>query len=233
MARPQEIAPGVFQVPVLGAQVWLLVDEPVTLIDTGTRGSGRAILAALATLGHRPEALACVALTHYHPDHVGALPELLARCPGVRVAIHAAEAPYVRAPATLPNPFQTPRARALAAPFWPLARLRRPCRVDLPLADADALPGRPDVRVVHLPGHTRGSIALHLPRHGLVLAGDAFERRGGQLGPPSARFTEDPAAARASIRRLAALQFDALGLSHWRPIRQGATTAVRALAAQA
>src|SRR5437588_11420958 len=107
--RIPEIAAGVFQVPVLGAQVWLLVDEPVTLIDTGTRGSGRALLAALAALGHRPEALACVALTHYHPDHVGALPELLARCPDLRVAIHTAEAPYVRAPATLPNPFQSPR----------------------------------------------------------------------------------------------------------------------------
>src|ERR671932_795979 len=38
-----EVAPGVVQVPVLGAQVWLLVDGPLTLVDTGTRGSGRAI----------------------------------------------------------------------------------------------------------------------------------------------------------------------------------------------
>ena len=242
MARaPLEIAPGVFQVPVLGAQVWLLVDDPVTLVDTGTRGSGRAIRAALARLGRRPEELATVVLTHYHPDHVGALPELLAarrRHPAASphstfaVAIHAAEAPFLCAPATLPNPFQRPLLRRLGGPFWPLARLRRACPVDTPLADGDPLPGRPDVRVVHLPGHTPGSIALHLPAHGLVLVGDSLERRGGRLGPPNPLFTEDPAAAWVSIQRLAALDFDTLGLSHWPPIWRGAARELRDLAAR-
>src|SRR3954451_6089085 len=149
----REVANGVYQFAVLGAQVWLLVDEPVTLVD------------------------------------------------------------------------------ALAAPLWPLARLRRPCAVQAALVDGTTVPGRPDIRVVHLPGHTPGSIALHLPERGIILAGDAFERRHGRLGPPSARFTEDRAAAWASIRRLAAVDFDTLCLSHFPPLQRHAAAAVRALAA--
>src|SRR5919202_5532200 len=108
MADYFEVAPGVVQVPVLGAQVWLLLDGPLTLVDTGTRGSGRAILRAISRLGRRPADLAAIVLTHYHPDHVGGLPELLAALRRRRpsVAIHAAEAPFLGAPATMPNPFQ-------------------------------------------------------------------------------------------------------------------------------
>ena len=236
---PDEVATEVFALPVLGARVWLLRDEPVTLVDTGTRGSGRAILRGLARLGRRPAGLATVVLTHYHPDHVGALPELLAAtAPSprarslLRVAIHTAEVPALRAPGRLPNPLQPPLARALVQPFLPLIRLGRPCPVHLPLSAGDGLPGRPDVRVVHLPGHTPGSIALHLPDRGLVLVGDSLERRGGRLGPPNPWFTEDRATALASIRRLASLDFDALALAHFPPIRRHADTAVRALAAR-
>jgi glyoxylase-like metal-dependent hydrolase (beta-lactamase superfamily II) len=228
--EPREIADSVYQFPVLGAQAWLLLDEPVTLVDTGTRGGGRAIWRALARLGRRPEDLATVVLTHYHPDHLGALPELLSRRQAaLRVAIHATEAPFLQRPATMPNPFQTRLLRRLAQPLWPLARLRQPCAVHAALTDGSAVPGRPDVRVVHMPGHTPGSIALHLPRHGLVLAGDALERRAGQLGPPSTEFTEDRAAAWASIRRLAVLEFDTLCLSHFPPLLHRAATAVRSL----
>jgi glyoxylase-like metal-dependent hydrolase (beta-lactamase superfamily II) len=253
MAEYAEVAPGVVQVPVLGAQVWLLLDGPLTLVDTGTRGSGRAILRAIERLGRRPADLAAVVLTHYHPDHVGALPELLAavragRAPGAggqgtslaaslptpdgpQVAIHATEALFLGAPARMPNPFQPRVPRALVQPFWRHVRLGRACRVDAPLADGDPLPGRADARLVHLPGHTPGSSAVYLPEQGVVLAGDAFEHRG-RLAPPNPRFTEDPAAARASIRKLAGLEFEALCFSHFRPLRRGAAATVRALAAE-
>src|SRR5579883_2064209 len=92
MAHLLEVAPGVVQVPVLGAQVWLLTDGPLTLVDTGTRGSGRAILRAITRLGYRPTDLAAIVLTHYHPDHVVALPELPASpSPLPLVPLHAAQ----------------------------------------------------------------------------------------------------------------------------------------------
>jgi glyoxylase-like metal-dependent hydrolase (beta-lactamase superfamily II) len=228
----QEIAHAVYQIRVLGAQVWLLADEPLTLIDTGTRGSGGAILRALERLGRRPEALAWVVLTHYHPDHLGALPELLRACPRLRVAIHAAEAPYLACPSALPNPIARDYRwlRAVVERAWPLVRLRRCCPVHVQLRDGAPLPDRPAARVLHLPGHTPGSSAVHLPEKGVVLAGDALERRGGALGPPGRPFTEDMAAAHASIARLAAADFETLALSHWPLVPRRAASAVRALA---
>src|SRR5919108_2640156 len=99
MADYLEIAPGVVQVPVLGAQVWLLLDGPLTLVDTGTRGSGRAILRAIERLGRRPADLAAIVLTHYHPDHCGALPELLAALrPADRIICPEMLAPAPRTP---------------------------------------------------------------------------------------------------------------------------------------
>lgn len=45
-----------------------------------------------------------------------------------------------------------------------------PVRVDRDLSDGEVLDF--GARVVHIPGHTDGSIALHLPEHGVLFTGD-------------------------------------------------------------
>ena len=72
-------------------------------------------------------------------------------------------------------------------------------------ADGDTLdvPGSP--RVVHLPRHTPGSVALHVPSADAVFMGDAYTTRSvltGQSGPRPAPFTLQPAEARAALARL-------------------------------
>lgn len=46
-------------------------------------------------------------------------------------------------------------------------------RVGRELTGGEVLPSGDGARVAHAPGHTPGSIALHLPRHGTPLTGDA------------------------------------------------------------
>jgi glyoxylase-like metal-dependent hydrolase (beta-lactamase superfamily II) len=75
-------------------------------------------------------------------------------------------------------------------------------------ADGDVLdlPGRP--RVVHVPGHTPGSVAIHVPAVDAVLLGDAMTTRNvltGVRGPKPAPFTLDPAQAEESLDRIEAL----------------------------
>lgn len=68
------------------------------------------------------------------------------------------------------------------------------------------LPGSP--RVIHMPGHTPGSAAVHVPGVSAVFVGDAMTTRSvltGQVGPQPAPFTLDPAGARTSLARLEAL----------------------------
>jgi glyoxylase-like metal-dependent hydrolase (beta-lactamase superfamily II) len=94
--------------------------------------------------------------------------------------------------------------------------------------DLDVLGG---AMVLHIPGHTPGAIALHLPTEGVLLCGDAINHRGGRLGPPPAGFTVDGQQAAASIRRLAELRFEVLCPGHGEPIIGGAADQVRTMAA--
>src|SRR5437660_887954 len=90
-----EIGPHIYQLQAFGAHVFALLDERVTLIDSGGPGSGRLILRQLRKLGREPSAIARVVLTHYHIDHRGAADELV-RASGARVFIHHSEAAHAR-----------------------------------------------------------------------------------------------------------------------------------------
>jgi glyoxylase-like metal-dependent hydrolase (beta-lactamase superfamily II) len=83
------------------------------------------------------------------------------------------------------------------------------------------------MRVVHVPGHTPGSVALHFPELGAIIVGDAMQYRFGRLMLPHRLFTQDMPQAIASIRKLAALDFDTLCFSHFRPIVRDADLRVR------
>ena len=65
----------------------------------------------------------------------------------------------------------------------------------------------------------------------ILVAGDALGTTGGTLAGSNPQFTEDAAAAKASIAKLGALQFDILLVGHGEPILEGAAGRVAALAA--
>jgi glyoxylase-like metal-dependent hydrolase (beta-lactamase superfamily II) len=57
-------------------------------------------------------------------------------------------------------------------------------------------------------------IALYHRADRAVICGDTFMNLGGKLSPPFSMATPDPAAARRSMKKLAALDFDTLLPSH-------------------
>ena len=75
---------------------------------------------------------------------------------------------------------------------------------DLATIDGDAtldLPGSP--RVIPMPGHTPGSVAVYVPLVGALFLGDAMTTRSvltGEVGPRLAPFTLDPAAGLGVVR---------------------------------
>jgi glyoxylase-like metal-dependent hydrolase (beta-lactamase superfamily II) len=223
-----EVVPGLYQVRTRGSKAYLIVEDDITLIDAGSVGSGGRVLKALEELGRSPSDIKHIVITHFHLDHVGGLPEIQEHVPA-KTGVHLAEAPHVESEVPLPNPFTHPLLAKICEPYL---RWNDPgaARVDVILNDGDELPALGGMRIVHAPGHTAGSISLHFPNRGLLLVGDAMQYKFGRLMLPSRLFTQDMTEAEESVRKLAALDFETLGFSHFRPILEGADKRVREFA---
>jgi glyoxylase-like metal-dependent hydrolase (beta-lactamase superfamily II) len=228
MRGPIQVVPKLYQLPLGGSCSFLVVDDAVTVIDAGRRGSGRRILECLASLGRSAEEISQIVSTHYHLDHISGIAHLKENS-AASVAVHQTEVAFVQGGSPLPSPFQNPALSLLMAPFsW----LFRPpsFSVDLSLQDGDRLGPLGGIEVIHTPGHTPGSISLYFRQQGVLIAGDALECRGGKIGLPAPLFTRDMTQAKESIRRLASFDFDVLCFSHFPPIMEGASQALRSFA---
>lgn len=207
--------------PVGAAYLWRDGDE-LTLVDTGTADCAARIEEVLDGELRR------IVLTHWHEDHTGSAAELAARH-GAEVVAHRLEAPVIRGEAAGAPPvleeFEVP-IRASLPPLPPAP----PCRVDREVEDGEVLEFGGGAVVVAVPGHTDGSIALHLPGPGVLFTGDAVANVGRTtLGV----FNTDRARAVESLHRLAGLEAGTVVFGHGDPLPHGAAAALRAAASAA
>ncbi len=75
----------------------MLEEEELTLVETGPSLSVPRILKGLEALGHRPEDVRNVIVTHIHLDHAGGA-GLLQSCPKARVVVHPRGAGHLADP---------------------------------------------------------------------------------------------------------------------------------------
>ncbi|MEV6398172.1 MBL fold metallo-hydrolase [Streptomyces sp. NPDC051907] len=213
-----------FRFPIGQAYLWRDGDE-LTLVDAGNPDSAPAIEKAIRGAGLDPAGIRRIVLTHCHRDHVGAAQELADRY-GAEVMAHRLDAPVVRGEQPTPEPvlldWEIPLyEHGLTVPPAP------PTRVDRELADGDELGFGDGARVVHSPGHTDGSIGVHLPRHGVLFTGDCVAGVGQvMLGV----FNVDRAQARLSMRRLASLAPSTVCFGHGDPLTENAAAVLAASA---
>ncbi|MEW2174507.1 MBL fold metallo-hydrolase [Streptomyces sp. NPDC007027] len=199
--------------------------KDLTLVDAGDSASAAAIGHAVPTLGHDPARIRRIVITHGHRDHYGAARELADRY-GAEILAHALDAPVIRGERPVPEPdlldWERPLyAHGLTCPEAP------PTRIDRELTGGEVLPFGGGARVVHAPGHTPGSIALHLPRHGVLFTGDTVaSAQRVMLGV----FNVDRAEAAATFRRLAALGPRTVCFGHGDPLTEDAATLMEAAA---
>jgi len=119
---------------------------------------------------------------------------------GARLAIHPADAPYAR---------------------------EQGASIDAALEVGERVG---PFEVVGVPGKSPGEVALHDPARRLLIVGDAvIGNPPGQLSLLRERVMDDPTRLRASVRRLLALDFDALLVGDGAPIRTGARQRLRDL----
>ena len=88
---------------------------------------------------------------------------------------------------------------------------------DILLKDGDVISG---LRVMHVPGHTRGSVALYR-EDGVVFSGDALlADSAGRVGSPARRLAINPTRAIESAEKIVALGFTTLLPGHGPPVRR-------------
>ena len=225
MSAPVELAPGLHLVTgPSNAYLWLGTDG-VTVVDTGLAGSTGVILEALEALGRRREDVARLLVTHAHPDHAGGA-STIASWGRVEVLAGAGDAEVVAGLRPAPEPVVTDAERPLHEQVSAHLPPAPPVRVDRVLQDGQAVDPSGELLIVATPGHTPGSISVHVPSRRAVLTGDVAIEVDGQvvLGP----FNADRGRALASLRRLGELDVDVAGLGHGAPVLSRAAAVLAA-----
>ena len=213
-----EILPGVHWIPRINGNCYLLVDHELTLIDTGLPHHAKKILDYVTDVLHRkPSDVTTILLTHYHIDHI-ANAEELRRLTGAKIAAHQDDVDYIEGKQPMPRPKNL--LFSLATSVMHI----RPFPVDIHLQDAAVVAG---CTVIHLPGHTPGSIGLLAPRQSVLFCGDTLRSPKGNLEAPSQQFSFDYEKAMQSIQRIKTLEFDVLLSGHGEPVRPQASAKVR------
>ena len=187
----KEVYPGIFTCPLpmpdkkLGpVNVYLFPGPCTTLLDTGNVWGTKPLSQALAGLGFRFDDLDQIVLSHGHFDHYGAAYHItrLASKP-IRVAAHREDRRVIETGREVPDAVILEFVTLMGVPYFyrymlkvtskVLQRMGSNCPVNQVLEDGDTLSlGHYQGRVISTPGHTRGSISIHLPGENILFSGD-------------------------------------------------------------
>jgi glyoxylase-like metal-dependent hydrolase (beta-lactamase superfamily II) len=216
--------------------VHLIVEsDRAAIVDTAHGASVPRTLAALEALGVARDRVDWVLLTHVHLDHAGGAGRLMQRLPNARLAVHPRGAPHMADPSRLwagtVEVYGEAQAEAMYGAPVPVPAERI---VPLPDGATVSLAGR-RIEAIDAPGHARHHVVLRDHATGHLFAGDTFgisyrefDVDGRAFAFPSSTPVQfDPAALRATLRRMLALEPSAIYLTHWSRVedvpRLGAT----------
>ena len=196
------------------------IDGPTrALIDTGASDTPRAYVEpALRELGLELTDVDVILNTHGHQDHMGGNHAMLPQT-NAQVYLHREDA------------FLVEDLEAHMAYIWHadehelgqdltarraqfLQTVTGPSKVHRTLEDNEIvdLGDNIQLRVVHLPGHSPGSVAYHWEERRIAFVGDAVQGFGSKPGTFPLYYTAR--GYEQSMRRLASLQIETLALAH-------------------
>src|SRR5262245_25856039 len=139
----------------------------VTVIDAGLPAYRRLLVDELSSLGLTLDSVKALVLTHGNTDHIG-FAAWLHHEKGIPAHVHTEDVGRARKNVTQPNSGWGPvKIGALTGFLWYSARnggLRIPAVEEVAtFTDGEVLdvPGKP--QIIHVPGHTPGSVAIHVP----------------------------------------------------------------------
>jgi glyoxylase-like metal-dependent hydrolase (beta-lactamase superfamily II) len=225
--RSSEIIPGVYQLTSGGTNLYVIVEQELTLIDTGLPGSCTGIIKFIDRIGRSVDDIGSIVITHNHIDHIGAVQDLR-NLTDMKVFTHKSGLAQSDTDPSYPEGLR----RLLRIPF--LHRVRRhfvlePGDIDIQLEGGEELKPLGGLRVVPTPGHTPGSICLYAPGPKLLFVGDALQRRRKKLRLPAKMVSTDMEEAIASVKIMAELDIKIICFGHGRPLFKDAGSRLQTL----
>jgi glyoxylase-like metal-dependent hydrolase (beta-lactamase superfamily II) len=204
------------------------VGDNVVLVDTGIATTPeQAIFPYMDRLKLTPERLTLAITTHADLDHQGGNDAIKRVSPRTGLACGEADRALVEHPGALfdqrYNHLRKEHDVGLDPEPGPEAG--RPRRMDFTLSGGERVRLRDDwdLEVLHVPGHSRGHLALYDPKHKTVFAGDAIHGRGcpkagGGMAIPVTYYYVD--AYLSTLRLFESLEITRLYSGHW-PTMEG------------
>ena len=219
-----QIVDGIHWVQGVRANCYVVLEgSDLTLIDTGMPRNAKKIMKYVAeTLGRKPSDVKTIIVTHAHADHTGGLAELV-KLTGAKVAVHSDDANYVSGDTAPLSP-----KGGMGFLFKVLSPITKSKSVkpDMILKENDNVGG---LSVIHIPGHTPGSIALYDASKNVLFSGDTLTYSDGRIHGPVEAFSHDVELAAKSVEKLRKFAFDIMLPGHGEPLTGGAAEKMKEL----
>lgn len=226
------VAPGVWGMKDVFVNMYTILnpfDGNWVLVDAGLKWSASKIKKMAHQLFGESKPSAII-LTHGHFDHVGSLEKLIEEW-NVPVYAHYLEIPYLTGKSSYPPPDPSVGGGLMSLMSWsyPTSPINVWNHLNV-LPENGSVPGLPEWRFLHTPGHAPGHISLFRESDAVLIAGDAFVTTKAESafsvmlqlktvsGPPK-YLTYDWALARQSVKDLMELEPEIIATGHGKTMR--------------
>jgi len=220
--EPITITRSFYQLGTPSFPAYLSLGDNAMLIEGGTGATFAIIVEQIEELDIKPERIKYIALTHTHPDHIGAVPHLKRLWPHLKIAAGSVAAKLLKSQRMLKEFRETDRTISeIMINKGEIAELPPELEnyifeVDKVLEEGDSLELGSGIvwTVYHTPGHSPCHISLCEEKEGTLAIGDATGFYVPEKGVFWPNYFDSLEAYCNSIRKLSALPAQRGALSH-------------------
>ncbi len=175
------IAPNFYQLGTPSYPAYLSMGDSGMIIEGGTGATFSIIVDQVRELGMEPELIKYLALTHTHPDHIGAVPHLKKLWPHLKVVASEVAVRLLQKEEVIQEFIKMDRTITEVLlikgdiDWWPVELDNPVFEVDMVVKEGDKIDLGAGVvwTVYETPGHSPCHLSFHNERYGILVIGDA------------------------------------------------------------